>query len=142
TVRKILDAHGIARRTEQTALVSPPARLARQTKLDDFQAKVTQLLQRYPEITAQRIFEELKEGGYDGGYTQVKGYVRKVRIKERPAPSLETPDYGPGQMAQNDWSPYAVDFLDGKRRIVQAFSYVLPWSRRKCYFLYEQNDLH
>src|SRR5258708_656409 len=62
TVRKILDAHGIARRTEQTALVAPPARLARQTKLDDFYAKVTELLQRYPEITAQRIFEELKEG--------------------------------------------------------------------------------
>jgi transposase len=142
TVRKILIAHGVQRREVQTALAAPPARLQRQTKLDAFHQKVAELLLVYPEITAQRVFEELGECGYDGGYTQVKAYVRKVRPKERPAPSLKTPDYGPGEMAENDWSPYAVDFLDGKRRVVQAFSYVLPFSRRKCYFLYEQNDLH
>ena len=142
TVRKILIAHGVARRAEQTALAIPQPRLARHTKLDDFHQKVTELFLRYPEITAQRVFEELRTAGYDGGYTQVKAHVRKVRKKEHPAPSLETPQHGPGEMAESDWSPYAIDFLDGQRRIVQALSYVLPWSRRKCFFLYEQSDLH
>lgn len=142
TVRKLLKAHQMARHKAQTALAPSAPRLARTTKLDPYHPKVAELLQRYPEITAQRVYEELTDAGYEGGYTQVKGYVRKVRPKERPTPSLETPTYGPGEMAESDWSPYAIDFLDGSRRVVQAFGYVLPFSRRKCYFLYEQCDLH
>ncbi len=45
-------------------------------------------------------------------------------------------------MAESDWSPYTIDFLDGQRRKIQALSYVLVWSRRKCFFVYEQCDLH
>jgi transposase len=141
TVRKILEAHGHARREQQAALASPPPRLPRPQKLDDFRGKVTELLGRYPEITAQRIFEELRAGGYSGGYTQIKEHVRKVRPPPHPEPSLPTHAYGPGEMAESDWSPYLIDFLDGQRRKVQALSYVLVWSRRKYFAVYERSDL-
>jgi len=142
TVRKILRAHGEARRAESTALPPPPDRLPRPQKIDAFREKVADLIARYPEITAQRIFEELRAVGYDGGYTQVKAHVRKARKKARPTPSLETPSFGPGEMAESDWSPYTIAFLDGQTRMIQALSYVLVWSRRKCFFLYEHCDLH
>ena len=142
TVSKILKAHGQARRQEQTALPATPARTPRKKMIDDFSNQVADLLSRYPEITAQRVFEELRSSGYEGGYTQVKKQVRRVRKKAPPPPSLVTPIFGPGEMAESDWSPYTIDFLDGKRRIIQALSYVLVWSTRKCFFLYERCDLH
>lgn len=142
TVRKILQAHGEARRGARAALPPPPDRRPRPQKIDAFREKVADLLVRYPEITAQRIFEELVAVGYGGGYTQVKVHVGKVRKKAHPKPSLEAPSFGPGEMAESDWSPYTIDFLDGQRRVIQSFSYVLVWSRRKCFFLYERCDLH
>jgi transposase len=102
---------------------------------------VTELLTRYPEITAQRVFEELRAAGYGGGYTQIKEHVRSVRPPPHPDPSMPTHKYGPGEMAESDWSPYMIDFLDGQRRKIQALSYVLVWSRRKCFFVYERSDL-
>lgn len=142
TVRKILEAKGQARLDPQSALVPPPARVPRVKKIDDFHGKVTDLLTRLPEITAQRVFEELRAAGYDGGHTQVKEYVRRLRPPPPPKPSLTTPTYDPGEMAESDWSPYVIDFLDGRRMKVQGLSYVLVWSRRKCYYLYDRYDLH
>jgi transposase len=142
TVRKILEVHGHARRAQQAALVAPPTRVPRPQKVDDFRGKVTDLLTRFPEITAQRIFEELRAAGYDGGYTQVKEHVRRVRPAPRPKPSMPTPTYGPGEMAESDWSPYVIDFLDGRRMKIQALSYMLVWSKRKCFSVYERCDLY
>jgi transposase len=142
TVRKILEAHGHARRERQAALAPPPERVPRPQKIDDFRGKVTELLTRFPDITAQRIFEELRAAGYGGSYTQVKRHVRGVRPPPHPEPSMPTPSFGPGEMAESDWSPYMIDFLDGQRTKVQALSYVLVWSRRKCFFVYERCDLH
>jgi hypothetical protein len=45
-------------------------------------------------------------------------------------------------MAESDWSPYEVTFADGHKENVQAFSYVLVFSRRKCIELYSKSDLH
>jgi transposase len=96
---------------------------------------------RFPDITAQRVFEILRDEGFDGGYTGVKRYVRSVRPPPRPTPSLTTPDYAPGEMSENDWSPYEIHFTTGKSAIVQALSYVLVVSKRKHFGLYESNDL-
>jgi transposase len=141
TVRKILEAHGHARREPKAALSPPVGRVPRPQKIDDFRGKVTDLLRRYPEITAQRVFEEIRAAGYSGGYTQVKQHVRSVRPPPHPRPSMPTPSYGPGKMAESDWSPYMIDFVDGGRTKIQALSYVLVWSRRKCYHVYERSDL-
>ena len=142
TVRKILEAHGQARRESKLALAPPSGRAARPQKIDDFRSKVAELLTRYPEITAQRVFEELRGAGYSGGYTQVKQHVRRLRPPPHPEPSKVTPTYGPGEMAESDWSPYVIHFLDGRHRKVHALSYMLVWSRRKCFTVYEREDLY
>ncbi|XXY51987.1 IS21 family transposase [Sorangium sp. So ce269] len=142
TVKALLAAHADARDKEHKALPEPPPRAPRASKVDAHAARVAELMARYPDITAQRIFETLREDGYLGGYTAVKKYVRRRRPPPRPEPSRVAPVYGPGKMAESDWSPYDVTFADGRKERVQAFGYALPFSRRKFVELYHQADLH
>ena len=141
TVRKIVTAHGEAREEPHTALPVPPPRAPRETKLTPFAKQITDLLGQYVDITAQRVFEELHKIGYEGGYTAVKAHMRKVRPPKKPEPSLPTPVYGPGEMAQSDWTPCVIDLRSGDRLAVQVFGYALAWSRRKSFLIYERADL-
>lgn len=142
TVRALLDAHAQRRDTEQVAVTPRPSRAPRACKLDAYRARVAELMARFPDITAQRVFEILREEGFDGGYTAVKRHVRAVRPPPKPPPSMTTPVYEPGKMSESDWSPYAIAFTTGKSAVVQALSYVLVVSRRRYIGLYESNDLH
>jgi transposase len=142
TVKRLILAHGTARETEHKAISPPPSRAPRASKVDAYQEQVAELLVRYPDITAQRVFETLREQGFTGGYTAVKKYLRKHRPPPRPEPSLATPEHGPGEMSESDWSPYDVLFTDGHKEKVQAFSYVLVYSRRKYLDVYRHADLH
>lgn len=141
TVRKLLTAHGRARQAEHTA-IEQPVRAPRASKVDLFRGKLGDLLERYPEITAQRIFEELRQMGFEGGYTAVKKYVRAMRPKAAPSPSLPAEVRGPGEMAESDWSPFAIDFTNSGRETIQIFSYVLTYSTRKSYSVFARCDHH
>lgn len=142
TVRRLLAAHEAGREAETIAIEPRPARAPRAAKIDRVKPRVVELMNRFPDITAQRVYEILRDEGFDGGYTGVKKYVRRVRPRPKPAPSMTTPDYGVGEMAESDWSPYEITFTSGKKAVVQAFSYVLVWSKRKHYGLYESSDLY
>ena len=142
TVRRILQAHLQQRTAPHQALPPKAAPAARPSKLDGYRERVVELLTRYPDITAQRVFEELRAAGFVGGYTAVKLYLRRVRPPARPEPSLATPDYGPGQMAESDWSPHTIAFTASGRLLVQVLVYVLCFSRRKDFRVYESCDLH
>ena len=141
TVRKILAAQGKARAKEHSALEKRPPQ-KRRSKLDAHRVKVDELLKEFPDITAQRVFEELKVASFLGGYTGVKRLVRVVRPRPAVTPSLETTTYGPGKMAENDWSPYRIKFTHAPERTMQGFSYALVNSHRKRYSFHERSDLH
>lgn len=148
TVRKLVAAHHRARDAEpaqdaSSALARPTPRAPRPTKLDDHQTRIGELLARYPDITAQRVFEELSaSGAYTGGYTAVKERVRQLRPPAPPTPSLPTPIYGPAEMAECDWSPHTIDFTHAPRAPVQVFSYTLVHSTRADFSLHVRSDLH
>lgn len=142
TVRALLDAHESGRETEQVAIEPRPSRAPRARKIDEWKPRIAELMARFPSITAQRVFEILRDEGFDGGYTGVKRYVRSVRPPPKPAPSMTTPDYAPGEMSESDWSPYEVRFTTGKSAVVQALSYVLVFGKRKYFGIYESNDVH
>ena len=110
-------------------------------RIDAYRGRVQELLARYPDITAQRVFEILKDEGFTGGYTGVKRHLRRTRPAPKPTPSLEAPVFGPGKMAESDWSPYAITYTDGRSEIVQVFSYVLVYSKRKFYDAFGSPDL-
>src|SRR3990170_4532398 len=67
TLRGIVTGHDEVRAVVHSALKrrrSSP----RPSKLDVFRAKLDALLKTYPDITAQRVFEILREKGFQGGY--------------------------------------------------------------------------
>jgi transposase len=142
TVAKIIRAHHKSRAALHEALVKMPQRAPRASKLDSHKDGVTELLEKYPEMTAQRVFEEIQKAGFKGGYTAVKEHVRVVRPSPPPKPSLPTPITGPGEMAESDWSPHRIEFTTGQHSLVQVFSYVLRYSTRKFFELYERSDMH
>lgn len=141
TIRKVLRAHAQQRDTGHTALAPRPPRAPRVAKIDAHGARVQELLARYPDITAQRVWEVLRDEGFTGGYTGVKRHLRRVRPPPKPTPSLEAPVYGPGEMAESDWSPYDVVYTDRSSETLQLFSYVLVFSRRKFYDAFGSVDL-
>lgn len=141
TVRQILSEHGEVRAAVHSALPRPRT-LTRTSKLDVFRPQVNEWLAQYLDITAQRVFELLREKGFDGGYTGVKDMVRRIRPKPAPKPSVETPARVPGDMGECDWSPYEVTFTHAAPTTLQAFGYTLRYSTRKYFGFHEGNGLH
>jgi len=133
TVKNILLSHGQERARPHSALPPKSKRAPRSSKLDSFKSRIAELLDKYPDVPVQRVFEILRDEGFDGGYSTVKNHLRQVPPAPKPAPSLQTPDYGPGKMAESDWSPYEIRFTDGTQQKVQLFGYTRPFSTRKFY---------
>jgi len=142
TVSKILAEHRRDRAAPQLALEQPPARRPRPSKLDPYRERIDELLERFPDITAQRVFEELRGAGFKGGYTVVKKLVRKIRPKPKPTISLPTERYEPGKMSECDWSPYNIKFTHAPQATLQCFGYFLNFSHRKFFHFYRRSDLH
>lgn len=134
--------HARARQEPHTALQPAPKRAPRAKKTDTYQVRIEALLGKYDDITAQRVFEIIVEDGYTGGYTAVKELVRTLRPKQKPKPSLQTPAWGAGKMAESDWSPYTLKLRSGHMLKVQLFAYVLAHSKRKYYQAFDSYDLH
>lgn len=98
----------------------------RKSKLDPFKAKLRSLIVD-DELTAVLAFGELKELGFDGGYSIVKDFVATIRPAAAKTPTTPV-DHPPGKEGQVDWSPYQV-WLGTERTEVHGFSFVLPHSR-------------
>jgi transposase len=140
TVKQILASHEVIRHGIHDALPKSRHKM-RISKVDPYRAQVDQLLNTYPDITAQRVFEEIRQAGFDGGYWSVKVLVRKIRPKPAPKPSLQTPKTGPGEMAECDWSEYLIPFTHIPPRKLQFFGYTLRYSTRKHFSFHQRNDL-
>jgi len=125
TVRRILRDHAHDREVGHEIL---PRIETRSSKLDAFKPLIEGLLEKYPKITGQRLFEELRSEDYQGGITILREYLKGVRAPDiEPVIRFETL---PGEQGMMDWSPYKIPFTREGLKDVQCFSYILGFSRR------------
>jgi transposase len=105
------------------------------TKLDAFKAIIDARLAAYPELSAVRLFDEIRAAGYVGGYSQLKAFVRRVRPASPPEPVIrfETPA---GHQAQVDFARF--QFAWGIR---YALLVVLGYSRLLWCRFYPRQDM-
>ena len=114
--------------------LEPPAYKPREpgpSLIRPFEAFLRERVIRFPDLTGQRLWREIRELGFTGGYSTVTELLRDVRPAAEPAlfeRRFETP---PGQQAQADFAFFRVPFTDepGVERIVWLFSLVLGHSR-------------
>lgn len=93
----------LALRGDNPPVPKPPTATSKKSsKLDPFKAIVQRLVQE-DQLSATLIFDEIRELGYPGGYSTLKGYVRTVR----PDPRVKVTTrliHEPGSAAQVDLS--------------------------------------
>jgi transposase len=127
---------GIDRKTVRThiakGLMAPAytPRPPRGRLIDPFVPYLRERLVAFPALTGRRLWRELKERGYQGGYTAITDLLRDLRPPRTTGFEVrfETP---PGEQAQVDFAQFVVEFTDepGVKRIVWLFSMVLGYSR-------------
>jgi transposase len=136
TVSAIARELGIDRKTVRKCIargLEPPVygpRQPRKRLIDPFVPYLRDRVTAYPGLTGRRLLRELREHGYEGGYTAVTDRVRAIRPARPPVFEVrfETP---PGAQAQVDFAQFQLQFTDEPAitRIVWLFSFVLGFSR-------------
>lgn len=96
-------------------------------KIDNFVDHIKARLDKYPELTAERLYREIAELGYTGSRRTVRRYVARMRPQqERVYKPVETL---PGEQAQVDWGHEGTIEVNGQRLNLYSFNFVLSHSR-------------
>jgi transposase/DUF971 family protein len=98
----------------------------RASKLDPFKPQILEMLEKYPYSAAQ-VWQRLREQGFEGGYSMVKAYVRRVRPKRQPA--FLKLAFAPGECARVDWGSFGSVPVGQTSRRLSFFVMVLCYSR-------------
>lgn len=133
TVQRVLDELA----AERAGPAPPKAR--RPSMVDAHEQFICELLGRYADITARRVYEELRVRGYEGCYTSIRERVRRLRPRPSKLPVVRF-ETSPGLQAQVDFATYDIDFTEEGRRRVYLFGYVLGYSRRQYLHFGEAQD--
>jgi len=113
------------------AQAAPPTTVSRSghSILDPYKPKIDQRVEEYPELSAVRIFEEIRQGedGYRGSVILVRRYVRTIRpAKGRVYQEVQ---HDPGHAMQVDWGECGTLQIENTTRKVSVFVAVLCYSR-------------
>jgi transposase len=128
-------AEGQLERDVDTGQVRQPVRQKRPAKLEPFKPIIAARLESYPELSAVRLFDEVRAAGYTGGLTQLKLHVIQVRPRPAPEPLVRF-ETEPGHQAQVDFAEFT--FPWGKR---YALLVVLGFSRLLWVRFYPKQDM-
>lgn len=119
TVRRVLSQHGVveARATQRPSIAEP------------FIPFIVETLERFPSLTASRLYEMVRERGYPGGPDHFRSVVARFRPR-KPAEAYLRVRTLPGEQAQVDWGHFGKHQVGGAARPLLAFVMVLSWSRQ------------
>ena len=116
-------------------------RRRRRSKVDPFLPFIRQTLAVYPKLTASRLYEMVRERGYQGSQSHFRGIV----ARERPKPVAEAYlrlKTLPGEQAQVDWGHFGKVKIGRAERPLMGFVMVLSYSRRIFLRFYLNAGMH
>lgn len=136
SVSDIARRAGLDRKTVRKYIargLEPPAYKPRRPRVrlvDAFAPYLRERLAAYPELSGRRLWREVRELGFKGGYASLTGFLQGIR--PAPVPVFERRfETSAGRQAQVDFAQFRTAFTDdpGQVRIVWLFSMVLGHSR-------------
>lgn len=103
------------------------APVQRGSQLDPYKGLIVRWLEAHP-LSAQQIFQRLREAGYPGGLTIVNMYVHRIRPPKHKA--FLKLHFAPAECAQIDWGEYGSIAVGSTRRRLSFFVMVHCYSRQ------------
>lgn len=97
-------------------------------KLDPYKPFIRETLEKYPRLTAARLFHMVKGRGYSGSEIQVRRFVRQARPEAR-AEAYFRRETMPGEEGQVDWGLFGTLKVGNATRRLCCFVMVLSHSR-------------
>jgi transposase len=119
TVRRILARVGVP---------AQPHAAPRASLLDPYRAFLHEVLEKYPDLHASRLYAMVRERGYPGGPDHFRHLVALLRPRPAAEAFLRLRTL-PGEQAQVDWGAFGRVAIGRAERRLSAFVMVLSWSR-------------
>lgn len=94
---------------------------------DPYLPFIRQTLDQYPQLRATRIYQMLRDRGYQGSVVQLRRAVANLR-PHRPEPFLRLQTF-PAEQAQVDWAHFGEVVVGRARRRLSCFVITLSYSR-------------
>jgi transposase len=119
TVARVLAQAGLPR-------IGPPAR---RSQVEPYLPFIHQTLEKFPTLTASRLYAMVFERGYRGSGDHFRHLIACYRPRPAAEAYLRLRSL-PGEQGQVDWGHFGHLMIGRARRPLMAFVMVLSWSRR------------
>ncbi|MDB4916353.1 MAG: Transposase [Gemmatimonadetes bacterium] len=120
--------------TRDLSIAAPRRSSPRATQLDPYHPIITARLEAYPELSAVRLYDEVRAAGYPGGITRC-GSMSRASGRSPPDPVVRY-ETDPGHQAQVDFAEFRLPW--GKR---YALVVVLGYSRLRWLTFYPRQTM-
>lgn len=118
TVKRVLSETGISKHRI----------LVQESMIDPYLSFITETLQRFPDLTASRLYHMVVERGYPGSRDHFRHLISFYRPRKATEAYMRLRTL-PGEQAQVDWGHFGYMTIGKAQRPLMAFVMVLSYSR-------------
>ena len=120
--------HSVVERVLSQAGMTRPMRTRRPSMVDPYVPFILETLEKYPKLSAARLYVMAQERGYPGGPSVFRQRIAELRPKP-PAEAYLRLKTLPGEQAQVDWGHFGHLQIGKAKRPLMGFVMVLSYSR-------------
>lgn len=121
--------HSVVRRVLAEDAGTPVVSYARAHLIDPYLPFLTETLQTFPQLTATRLYQMVRERGYRGSVSHFRRVIKRHRPRRAPEAYLRLRTL-PGEQGQCDWGSFGHLVIGRAKRPLMAFVMVLSYSRQ------------
>lgn len=119
TVKRVLSETGVSKHSI----------LVQASMIDPYLSFITETLQRFPDLTASRLYQMVVERGYPGSRDHFRHLISFYRPRKIAEAYMRLRTL-PGEQAQVDWGHFGYITIGKAKRPLMAFVMVLSYSRK------------